>query len=389
MTTGGASAPVAPATRLRATPFLWSARVDLLAFGGSAALALALVALGHAVGLSDGPLPEWGWLAFVLVVDVAHVWATLFRTYLDREEIARRRALYVALPLALYAGGVLLHFASPLAFWRVLAYLAVFHFVRQQAGWIAIYRARAGERSRVGRLIDDVAIYAATCVPLFVWHAELPRAFTWFVKDDFVGSARLRPLVPAAEALFVLALAAFAVREALAARKTGAVNVGKITVVVTTALAWWIGIVATNSDFDFTVTNVIIHGVPYFVLLWHYTRFRSEEAPRLTASRIAAHGVGAFLGLLVALAFVEEMAWDRFVWHDRAWLFGGGEGDDGGLALLAGGAHSMPGHTSWLLTLLVPLLALPQATHYALDAFLWRRRDTGPAQARALGFPVR
>ncbi len=379
-------------TALRATPFLWGARVDLLAFGGSAAVALALVAVGHALGWSEGPMPEWGWLAFVLVVDVAHVWATLFRTYLDREEIARRRMLYVALPLGLYVAGVALHAASALAFWRVLAYLAVFHFVRQQAGWVAIYRARAGERSRAGRIIDDAAIYAATCVPLFVWHAELPRAFTWFVKNDFVGSARLRPLVPAAEALFAITLAVFLAREAWRARETGEIAVGKITVVVTTALAWWVGIVLTNSDFDFTVTNVIIHGVPYFVLLWRYTHFRAAEAPRALGSRIAAHGVGAFMGLLVALAFVEEMAWDRAVWHDRAWLFGGfggfGEGDDGGLALLAGGAHSMPGHTSWLLTLLVPLLALPQATHYALDAFLWRRRDTGPAQGKAFGFGV-
>ncbi|MFO0669386.1 MAG: hypothetical protein U0235_07145 [Polyangiaceae bacterium] len=134
-------------TALRATPFLWGARVDLLAFGGSAAVALALVAVGHALGWSEGPMPEWGWLAFVLVVDVAHVWATLFRTYLDREEIARRRALYVALPAGLYVAGVALHAASALAFWRVLAYLAVFRFVRQQAGWVAIYRARAGEQA--------------------------------------------------------------------------------------------------------------------------------------------------------------------------------------------------------------------------------------------------
>jgi hypothetical protein len=41
-----------------------------------------------------------------------------------------------------------------------------------------------------------------------------------------------------------------------------------------------------------------------------------------------------------------------------------------------------------VLALLVPLLALPQATHYVLDGMLWRRGDTRrlPAQRRALGF---
>jgi len=36
----------------------------------------------------------------------------------------------------------------------------------------------------------------------------------------------------------------------------------------------------------------------------------------------------------------------------------------------------------------VPLLALPQITHYLLDGLLWRRGETArlPAQRRALGF---
>ena len=40
--------------------------------------------------------------------------------------------------MALYSRG-------ELVFWRALAYLAVFHFVRQQYGWMALYRARMGE----------------------------------------------------------------------------------------------------------------------------------------------------------------------------------------------------------------------------------------------------
>ena len=72
------------------------------------------------------------------------------------------------------------------------------------------------------------------------------------------------------------------------------------------------------------------------------------------------------------LAFAEEVLWDRLVWHDRP--------------LLLGGDLDEPLLGPFARALVVPLLALPQATHYALDAVLWRRRDTGPAQARALGF---
>jgi hypothetical protein len=119
-------------------PWLWSKPIDLAVFGGSAALALALVAIGHATGLSDRPLPEWSWVALVLGVDVAHVYSTSFRTYFDREELARHPIRYWLLPLAVYAAGVLLYSAGALTFWRVLAYVALFHFVRQQVGWVAV-----------------------------------------------------------------------------------------------------------------------------------------------------------------------------------------------------------------------------------------------------------
>ncbi|WP_437599294.1 hypothetical protein [Sorangium sp. So ce590] len=348
--------------------FLWGRGVDLAVFGGSAAVALALAALS-----SGGALPTWGFLLFVVGVDVAHVHTTLFRTYLDPEELRRHPALYAAVPLACYAAGVALHLASELTFWRALAYAAVIHFVRQQVGWVAIYRALAGERSRVDRFLDDALIYAATGWPLLYWHAHPPRAFRWFVDGDFVSSPRLAAAVGplgAVYAALAVAYVARAIQRACVARAP--LNLGKHVVVATTAATWYVGIVATDSDFQFTVTNVIVHGVPYMALVFAYARERAREAPRSLLARLVAGGLLAFLGFALALAFAEEMLWDRLVWHDQPELFGGAVDEP----LLGPRARA----------LLVPLLALPQATHYLLDAVVWRRRHTRPAQARALGF---
>ncbi|MEN9577783.1 MAG: hypothetical protein RJA70_792, partial [Pseudomonadota bacterium] len=68
---------------LRLGPWLWGPRVDLLTFGGSALFALGLVFAREPLGISGPDLPEWGWLAFILLIDVAHVYSTLFRTYFD------------------------------------------------------------------------------------------------------------------------------------------------------------------------------------------------------------------------------------------------------------------------------------------------------------------
>jgi hypothetical protein len=359
--------------RLSLGPWLWGPRLDLAAFGGSAALALSIVAYGHASGKSQGELPEWTWLACVLAVDVAHVHATLFRTYFDRTELRAHRGRYIGLPLLTYATGVVLHLISSVLFWRVLAYVAVAHFVKQQVGWTRVYRARAGQ-GRLDRAIDEAAVYSSTLYPLVVWHSRLDSTrFHWFVPGDFVDLAALAArAVPVFQVAFHVAAAVFLLRQGWLFVRLRQVQLGKSVVVVTTALAWYVGIVATNSDFDFTVTNVLIHGLPYCVLLWVYVQKQRLHAPETLGAMVASAGVAAFAGALLVIAFIEELFWDRLVWHDRTWLFGAGFSDLGELTL----------------SFVVPLLALPQSLHYVLDGVLWRRAETRrlPAQRAALGF---
>ena len=360
--------------------FIWSPGVDLAVFGGSALIALALAALAPRLADEGGEAPLWAFVVLVVGVDVAHVWSTLFRTYLDRAELRRRPLLYAGVPFGCFALGFALHAISPNLFWRALAYVAVFHFIRQQTGWVALYRAKAGERDRVDRVIDDVTVYAATLYPIAHWHAHMPRAFHWFVEDDFVAIPGLLDAMPIVRGVWFAALAVYVVRALSRALGGAAPNLGKHVVVATTAATWYVGIVATDGDLAFTAANVVVHGVPYMVLLWGYARARAAEpdvSPRSVATRIVRAGVPAFVAVLIGIAFFEELLWDRIVWHARPALFGGSVASARGPVAPASALGAC---------LAVSLLAVPQATHYVLDAVLWRRRDTGPAQARALGF---
>lgn len=336
-------------------PWLFSRNTDLTVFLGSALLSLGALWIGARAGVLNGGAPDWAWVPAVLLIDVAHVYATGFRVYLDRAELRRRPWLYTLAPVAGLAAGIALYSQGELIFWRTLAYLAVFHFVRQQYGWVALYRAREGEHGRLGRWIDAAAVYAATVYPLIYWHAHLPRRFWWFLSQDFapIPSA----LETIARPVYWLALCAYAGRSLyrlLVQRKR---NPGKDIVVATTAVCWYVGIVAFNSDYAFTVTNVVIHGVPYLALIYWYGRARLAEGGGRGPYRLFAHGPAVFLMLLWALAYVEELFWDRGVWHDRSWLFGA------------------PWDLGSLKVLLVPLLALPQVVHYVLDGFVWRRKN--------------
>lgn len=350
-----------PAHAAARSRWLFSAPLDLAVFGGTAVVALALVWLGpHGAGADHEP--AWSWIVGVLLVDVAHVWSTAFVVYLDPAEWRRRPAIYAGVPIACFVAGVALYAWGDGAFWRALAYLAVFHFIRQQYGWVMLYRARNGERDRFGRWLDGATIYAATLYPLIWWHAALPRAFAWMRDGDFVGGLP-REVADVARVIYLALLVAYVVRAAAQLVRREPVSWGKHVVVAATVACWYIGIVATDSDYAFTITNVLVHGIPYMVLVFVYARRAAGEAESRGGASARMLGGGrarawlVFLASLWLVAYVEELIWDRAIWHDRSWLFGSGI-DVGDAAIV-----------------IVPLLAVPQLAHYVLDGILWRRRS--------------
>jgi hypothetical protein len=345
--------------------WLFSRNVDLAVFLGATLVSFGALGIGALTGVLDEDTPGWAWVPAIVLCDVAHVWSTGIRTYLDPAERRARPWVLGLVPVLGLVASVGLFALGELTFWRALAYLAMFHFVRQQYGWVSLYRSRAGEIGRAGRVIDTAAIYAATLWPLLHWHTHLPHRFSWFFTGDIVSLPGF--VMPAATVAYVAALSAYVIRAASLWWR-GTPNPGKDIVVVTTAASWYTGIVAFDSDYAFTVTNVFMHGIPYFALVYVHARARAraERAPSgpstalPTLAERLTRSVVPFLGVLWLIAFVEELFWDRAVWHDRGWLFG------------------EPWSVDGLKLFLVPLLALPQLTHYVLDGFIWRRR-TNPS----------
>ncbi len=340
------------ATRVTPQKSLWlfSPAVDLCTFLGSALIALGLLWVGHARGWLISETPEWLWVTSILMIDVAHVYATGFRVYFDGTELRRRPWLYVLAPGLSFLIGVAVYSENPMWFWRILAYLAVFHFIRQQYGWVALYRAKAEDRDRIGNTIDSLTIYLATVYPLVYWHAHLPRKFWWFLEDDFVQLPVL--VAEVLQPVYWGVMLLYCCRTGYLAIQFRRYNPGKDLVVLTTAVCWYAGIISFNSDYAFTVTNVIIHGIPYLVLVYWYRWVKRDTT---SPSHHPFRRIGLFFGIIWLLAYVEELLWDTGVWHERPWLFGS--------------AWSLDGWSGFL----VPLLVVPQITHYILDGFIWRR----------------
>ena len=330
--------------------WLVSARWDLALLFVPAWVACTLAFLAPA-GAEVSP---WAYLVLVLLIDVAHVYASLYRTYLRPGEVQRRPWLYLGTPVAVFVGAAAVHWLSWEAFWSAMAYLAVFHFIRQQVGFLALYRAVEGGSWRdPGAALERVAVYALTVGPVVWWHANLPRAFTWFMPGDFVAGLP-RWVGDAALAGMSAVVAAHGVQRL----RSGVWAPGRDLWVATTGLAWVGGIVLRNGDLAFTLTNVVLHGVAYLALV-HETgrrRWAAEGRGSVTGWWFSPWAVPLFLAPLVLLALGEEALWDAAAWHEHAWLFGTTDAE------------------AWAM-LLVPLLTVPQVTHYVLDGFIWRMRD--------------
>jgi hypothetical protein len=335
-------------------PWLRTARFDL-AFICAPAFLVSLIALVSHGSIS--PSSAFSWLFLVVFVDVAHVYSTLFKTYFDREELSRRPVLYIAVPLAAWAAGVFLYTFGALTFWRVLAYLAVFHFVRQQYGFMRLY-AHADESTATRRRVEAASVYLAALVPILHWHATLPKAFHWFVEGDFMDLSMIEPFLVVGWLTLAACLISFFYFETSSWRRTGFWNVPKTLIIVGTALSWSIGIVLFDDDWTFTLTNVVAHGIPYFALIW-LTGAKKPASGRF--SFFVPRYAWAFLAIPIAIAYFEEGLWDAWVWGEHATLYPWTNP-------FAGIVRDRS-----IMNVLVPLLALPQATHYLLDGFIWKR----------------
>ena len=291
------------------------------------------------------------WLFLIVFVDVAHVYSTLFKTYFVKEEVRKRKLLYYGIPALSWILGLILYQFGSLTFWSVLALVAVFHFIRQQYGFMRIYTRF--EPNRFSKRVDEIAVYSATIFPMLYWF-KTPRAFTWFVENEFNWLQYLPDYIPFIKILYFGILMIWILKTVYEIFKSRQINLPKVALIFGTYLSWYFGIVYFNNDLVFTFLNVISHGIPYIALIY-IREIKQKDAQKLEDLQVFKSAFGIFLFIIVILgfAFFEEFLWEILVWNEHFSL-------------------NLNVSLNWF-QFLVPLLVVPQLTHYLLDGFIWRK----------------
>jgi len=335
-------------------PWIHRAKTDLIFIIGPSFFVLAIIFLFQDyITQIENKYSFYTWLFLIVFVDVAHVYATLFKTYFVSYEFKKNKKRLLLLPAICFITGIILFSFGSLVFWSFLAYVAVFHFIRQQYGFMRLY-ARNETKTKISVLIDNLAIYASTGYPMLFWFFSTERKFNWFVEHEFFRFHNAF-LLQILFWVYVAIMTLYVLYTGYKSIGNNYFNIPKNSIILGTALSWYFGIVYFNNDLIFTLLNVVSHGIPYMALVY----FREIENKTTANSGIFIYlknynSIIIYILTLLAIAFAEEFLWEFFVWNENI-------------------SFSTFDFSGWQF-LIVPLLSVPQFTHYLLDGFIWKSK---------------
>ena len=272
---------------------------------------IAGVILAPILWYTVGPdeLPLWAYAVVVVFCDVGHVWGTLFRCYMDTAENRRRALIYNLSPVLIFAVTFGIHFwLSEAVFWMIVGYTAIFHFIRQQWGFLCLYRARALEVE--GRVADQITHAVGALGPIAVWHADENRSFDWFMREDpFL--IRLPPWSKnVAIGIYVTIFVSYCVRQ----MRVKQVNVGKVATMLFCWVTWAVGVLCPHKLIAVFFLNMF-HAAPSYMIVFFTARNKFRVTPPPTdAERLIVYltqpgSWWKYLAFFVTIAVFEEVCY--------------------------------------------------------------------------------
>eukprot|EP00736_Rhodelphis_marinus_P012609 Rmarinus@m.15562 len=365
--------------------YIFGPWVDFSAFILPVLVACAFIPAwsNHWIDSESCPLKEY--LLLVVAVDVAHVYATLFRTYFDSNMMETRSKLLLGSPPIILIFSTVVHFYSETLFWSLVAYFAIYHFIAQDYGFVALYKARVGERDPIDFRLDYWVLWAGALCPVLLWHATPTKRFSWFDNGEEVLLRLPMWTRPCIIGAYVLVAMVYIGRQFILFQRHGRVNPGKIVIMVLAWLTWALGGFIDHFVLSLAFLN-LFHGVPFIFIVWFVanqtlgdgtknTKKIQDSFFRRGVRWMTRRGNWMYYYLfLLCLAFVEELLWDALIW--QLYL--------PNLSMFS--SVEWPQLVGWQRSFITAILALPQILHYYLDAFIWKMDGSNVGLREAL-FP--
>lgn len=352
--------------------FLYNASFDLVFFFMPFLLALCFAIWGSYFFpdiVSPINTPLW-FFFFTLIFDVGHVWGTLYRGYFPKENRNRHRLLLIFVPIFSFTLLMIVWWIGYFSGREIyilpiylLAWFAVFHFIKQQVGFMMLYSRK--ESSLEGwntwkNRGDMCMMWIVTLMPMIHWWTHYESiSFEWFEAGEFALIADILPTMPYIWMIYFILILLYSIFQIILLLSWHRSNPLKYIYLTGTALVWYFGIVHYNSAIVFWFGNIFVHGMNYYGIVIGSTLKEKEKYPPLFG-KIFFKYIYIFLPLsLVLLAIIEEYSWDQLIWQSRSDIF---------WEYLYNVIASPIG-----ISLIVAWLWSIQLTHYILDRYIWKK----------------
>ena len=262
-----AQAQTAEVTRAVSLRWIIGARDDLVWFIGSVATSYLLLALYVGGVLALAPM-IFLWAVFI---DAPHVFATLSRTYFDREERRARKRLLLGSLLFFAVGPALVLAGVGFAFFFVAALWAYYHLVKQHYGFMVLYKKKNGDLAAVDNLLDRALVGFAFWAPFVVFVARDREALERVPAELHGALGFLETSLLAATALVA---AAWVGRQAQRALRREPLDVPKYLLLAAAIPMHWVVLLTPMPHKPVAIVAIltIYHNFQYHRLVWFHNR---------------------------------------------------------------------------------------------------------------------
>jgi hypothetical protein len=249
------------------------------------------------------------------------------------------------MPLLIFISAVLFFYFGMKSYYiYFVAYLAAFHFIRQEYGWMKISSAFDKTLPNSIATLDKITTYTMTIVP-FIWLSRKENAGFWYEHGDVF----LIPDIIASIGLyfFWLIVFLFLFFNTIHALKTKTLNLSKFLVFINTFFGWYVSFIFIESGWIRVLYLICHHGIPYYFIV-----FRTE---RITQNYILLKSLGRYKYLFLYLACAIFMYF--FI-----------QLEDSSLIYISRKNYR------FLNAFFYGFFLTPQLVHFMIDAFIWKKR---------------
>lgn len=308
--------------------------------------------------------PLWLFI-FIVIFDVAHVWATLYMVYFNKKALEKHKKLYILTPIIVFiiTFFIINYDRSWFLLFYIIWFLAVYHFIKQQIWFILIYAQKEENTNKIDKIMDKTIWWSITWIPILYWFCNLEtRNYIWFMPWEFFKiDIEFFPII---WIIFVWIIFVYVIYETIRIFIWKKVNYIKYLYIFVTFFIWFNWIVWNNSLIIFAFWNVFLHWLNYLWLSYHSTlnKMASWEykANKIIEKFIKKWFVWFFI-ILFVIAIVEEYLWDQFFRFEVSELWWNT-------------FYDLAQNTNiYIFSIIISILTIPQITHYFLDWYIWKK----------------